>query len=391
MSRIGFDIVNRFLLQKQHLADVSRSDDIIQIVKDIYGLHATSPATPYLSLFSRCRSFAKERLDKELYVKRTLGKIRCVRKTIYIIPSETIPIAFAATRKMVELNSENYARFLGVTQKQYEEISKRILSILKRGGMSAEEIKKHLKTKTNVSPIVNLMCDQGLLIRGPPKAGWKSNIHIYCLFHDYYPDIDLNAVDESEARKLTVRQYVSSFGPATENDVAWWTVLPRGIVRQILRELQETTTSIEIKDMNDGYFVLSSDKAPLASLRVPKEHTVNLLPSLDPYLMGYKDRERYLDLKYYTFVFDRGGNATSSILLDGRVIGVWDFEEPFVKIFLFNNDGGAEVLREIRSSAKKVGSFISGEEVTIKTCDSMLPLTQRTMGGAMSPLKENID
>ncbi|MBI2184477.1 MAG: AlkZ family DNA glycosylase [Thaumarchaeota archaeon] len=391
MSRIGFDIVNRFLLQKQHLADVSRSDDIIQIVKDIYGLHATSPATPYLSLFSRCRSFAKERLDKELYVKRTLGKIRCVRKTIYIIPSETIPIAFAATRKMVELNSENYAMFLGVTQKQYEEISKRILSILKRGGMSAEEIKKHLKTKTNVSPIVNLMCDQGLLIRGPPKAGWKSNIHIYCLFHDYYPDIDLNAVDESEARKLTVRQYVSSFGPATENDVAWWTVLPRGIVRQILRELQETTTSIEIKDMNDGYFVLSSDKAPLASLRVPKEHTVNLLPSLDPYLMGYKDRERYLDLKYYTFVFDRGGNATSSILLDGRVIGVWDFEEPFVKIFLFNNDGGAEVLREIRSSAKKVGSFISGEEVTIKTCDSMLPLTQRTMGGAMSPLKENID
>ena len=38
-------------------------------------------------------------------------------------------------------------------------------------------------------------------------------------------------------------------------------------------------------------------------------------------------------------VFDRSGNATSVILVDGKVVGVWDFkggEESFVKLHIFS-------------------------------------------------------
>ena len=35
---------------------------------------------------------------------------------------------------------------------------------------------------------------------------------------------------------------------------------------------------------------------------------------LDPYLMGYKDRERYLDPRFKDFVFDRSGNVTNTIV-----------------------------------------------------------------------------
>jgi len=83
--------------------------------------------------------------------------------------------------------------------------------------------------------------------------------------------------------------------------------------------------------------MLSSDLKPLQSLKLEK-HVVNLLPTLDPYLMGYKDRERYLNPEYYNNVFDRSGNATSTILLNGEVIGVWDIgekAEPLIKLFLF--------------------------------------------------------
>jgi hypothetical protein len=47
----------------------------------------------------------------------------------------------------------------------------------------------------------------------------------------------------------------------------------------------------------------------------------------------------------------------------------------------------SNVLREIYSKAKKIGKFISGKEVQIKQCRSMVPLTERTMGGFMSPLR----
>ena len=80
------------------------------------------------------------------------------------------------------------------------------------------------------------------------------------------------------------------------------------------------------------------------------------------------------------------GNATNTILIDGRIIGVWDFIGPFVKLFFFENIESV-ILGKIHSKAKSIGAFISGKEAAIKECDSMIPLIQRTAGGFMSSLK----
>jgi hypothetical protein len=104
--------------------------------------------------------------------------------------------------------------------------------------------------------------------------------------------------------------------------------------------------------------------------------------------MGYKERERYLDYKYYEMVFDRGGNATSTILVDGRVIGVWDFSEdpkPTVKLFLFGKIAKS-LLRAVEARARAMGQFIGDKPVAVEICDQMVPLTQRNAGGFMSPL-----
>jgi hypothetical protein len=386
MSQVDLNTINHFVLQKQHLADDAKSDDIVHIVRDISGLHATRPTTPYLSLFARTEHFTREQLDDELSVKRSLGKIRCVRRTVYILPRERMPIAYAATKAMVVPVSERYSGYLGVNRKEYEEIAQSIVKILNGKGLTAKELKSTLGTTLNVSAIVNLMCDQGLLIRGMSQKGWKSNLHTYYALHTYFPDMDLNAVDEAEAKKSVVKHYLASFGPVTENDVAWWTGFPKGHISPVLGSLRDTITPIDRATSKDTYWMLASDEDRLKSVKIPKKHVVNVLSSLDPYLMGYKDRERYLSQDYYDNVFDRSGNATSTILLDGRVIGVWDFAEPLVKIFLFR-DCESRVLRELYSKAQNIGRFISGKEVQLKKCDSMVPLTQRTAGGVMTPLR----
>lgn len=390
MNRITLSQANHFVLRKQHLTDESRSEDVVQIVRDVGGLHATSSKTPYLSLFSRMRKFSREILDEELYKKRNLGKIRYIRKTVFILPKETISAAFVATRSLVEPTSEQYSKFLGISEKQYETISKRIMKILEGRGMTTKECKKELGTALNISPIVNLMCDKGLLIRGEPQGGWKSNIHTYYLFREYFPDVDLKAIDEGEARRLVVEQYLASFGPATGNDVAWWTGFPKGQIRQIITGLQDKVSSIRIPDTEAEYLVLSSDRSSLIHMKTPKNPVINMLPGLDPYLMGYKDRERYLSSKYYNYVFDRSGNTTSTILVNGEVIGIWDFadkHEPLIKLFLF--EGVKEsLLKDIHFAAKKIGEFIAYREVQTKECDCMVPLTQRTAGSVMSPLRD---
>jgi hypothetical protein len=381
--------VNHFVLNKQHLTADSEGEDIVQIVKDVGGLHATSSTTPYLSLYVRRSQFVKDDLDVELYDKRTLGKVRCVRKTIYIQPKDRIPTMWKVTAGQVLKASRGFMASRGVTDEVYNKLSVDILRMLQGREMTAAEIKATLKTDADVSSILYFMCDQGLLIRGRPVKGWKDRRHQYGRFADYFPDVNLEDISEDEAIATLIRSYLASFGPATEKDVVWWTGLSKTRARWALKELEEQLIETPIPEIGKGFIMLRSDRERVEAVKQPRESVINLLPYLDPYLMGHKERERYLAQEDYGLVFDRSGNATSTILVDGRVVGVWDFEggeEPLVKIFLFQ-EFEKSLRDEIFKEAERLGEFIAEAEVKVKECESMVPLTDRTAGSVMSPLK----
>ncbi len=389
MNSIDLDRVNYFVLRKQHLTDDARIDDVVRIAGDIAGLHATSATTPYLSLYARTHHFRKEHLEEELYLKRSLAKIRCMRNTLYILPKEMIPPAYAATGKIAQEASRRYAEFRGVSPEKYKVISKSVLALLKGREMSVFEVKKALKSQVDVASLLSLMCDQGLLVRGRRERGWKDKNHKYALFREYYPDVDLAQMDETEARTLLLQYYLRSFGPVTENDIAWWMGLTKAAVRKALGDIEEQTVRVGINDIEGDFIMLRSDWDIMKDVGPFEKPEVNLLPFLDPYLMGYRQRERYLELENYNRIYDRSGNAVSSIMLNGRIVGVWDFTEdaePTVKIFLFN-EVGKGVLKSIQARAQQMGEFIADRKVRIKLCDSMVPLTSRHAGMVMSPLK----
>ena len=153
MMKITLSDINNLVLYKQHLTEDTRTQDLLEIVKDLAGLHATIPMTPYLSLFARINNFTKDLLDEELYVKRRLGKIRCIRRTLYIFPQEMIYAIYIATNKMVENQSTKALEFRGISPDTYQTISASILRILKEKNeeMTSPEIKKALQTKLNIS------------------------------------------------------------------------------------------------------------------------------------------------------------------------------------------------------------------------------------------------
>jgi hypothetical protein len=380
MSAIPLEQLNAMAVKKQCLD--GSGVNVADVVQRICGLHATSPTTPYLSLFARLGGFNIKDLDEELYVKRSMGRIRCVRKTVYIFPVEFMPIAHSATKRAMGLNSINYCKHMGVTEQDYESLSKRAMELLKAKPMTTPQVRKAIGTDLHVSSVLNLMCDQGLLARGKP-AGWRSNQHTYYPYSDYYPGVRLDSVLEGEAVVELVRQYLRAFGPVTENDIAWWTGLNKGDVRETLGKLESETV------VEGGMVMLQADHSLLKTLGAGKR-TVNLLPSLDPYIMGYKDRDRYLDKEHYGFVFDRSGNATSTIVVDGRIAGVWDLNGQHVKLFLFN-EVKKDMLVEICWKARDVGRFMAGGECEAVVCESMTPLAQRTAGAVMSPLRDRSD
>lgn len=389
MEPFELNLINHFTLNKHHLTNDSKIDDIIQIASEISGLHATMATTPYLSLFARTEKFQRRNLDREVYEKRSLGKVRFVRKTMYLLPKQMIPLAFSAMNTIITAFYNQYLKNLKLSEKHFERLSDQIQGSLKQGGLTTKEIKSKLDMKANASAILNIMCDQGILIRETIKKSWKSNLHNYYLFNEYFSDIDLDEFSEIEAQKRVILHYLSSFGPVTQNDITWWTGFTKGKTIEILENIQKQLYELEIMELDGPYHMLKTDLKKLTTFKVKNQNIINILPCLDSYLMGYKDRERYLDLEQFNFIFDRSGNVTSTILLNGRAIGIWDsVEKPeaIVKLYFFR-EVNKDILKEVQKNAKKVGEFIFDREVRIKECDSMVPLDKRTAGGFMTPLE----
>lgn len=382
--------MNRWVLKKQHLTATSIGNNILHVINDIIGLHATDPLSPYLSLYARMRQFDRRDLDELWEENKLLGKVRFVRKTVYVLPKENLPIAFAAIRSMLEMRAEVYLIHLGLTQEDYHKLCQKILTLFEGRGLSAKQVKTKLAPVANISPVLNLMCDQGHLIRGLQQTGWLSNLHTYYAMNDYFPDLDLDAATEKEARSFIVQSYLKAFGPVTLEDISWWTSFRKGEIKDILEQTEEELLPIEIGGLKGKYWMLKADHSCMVADSADIADEVSLLPLLDPYLMGYKDRSRYLKPEYRSYVYDRGGNATSTILVNGEVKGIWDYKSgkgKSLKMFWFEEQDDS-IQETARNKAVELGEFIFGGGLEVIVCQSMIPLLQRTMGGFMSPLKD---
>ncbi|MBN2213101.1 MAG: winged helix DNA-binding domain-containing protein [Bacteroidales bacterium] len=109
---------------------------------------------------------------------------------------------------------------------------------------------------------------------------------------------------------------------------------------------------------------------------------------MDPYIMGYKIRRRFIDEAFYDYVFDRFGNASPVIVLNGAIIGVWDVadDKNLVKFFLFNQMQD-DIYEKVIETGISVGRFYCEREVDIMEVRSMIPVKKLTAGSFMSPLK----
>lgn len=382
----GLDAVNRIVLRKQHLAGNSTSAGIVEVVRRIGGLHNTGPSTPYLSLFARVPGFSRDMLDEEMYARRNLVRIRCMRNTMHILPCDMLPAAFVATRKITGANAGKFLEYRGVSDDEYRDLSNKITALLADGGRAIAEIKKAIGPVTNMPAVLTIMCDRGILVRGE-TPNWRSNAYTYHLFSEYLPGLSLDSIDDHDAILQLARSYFAAFGPATAEDFAWWSGLGKTKVFNALSEMP--VAHVEIQGLKGDFVLLQDDLHALNETENDAGTVVNFLPWLDPYVMGYKLRERYLSRDFYGFVFDRSGNAANTVVVNGRLSGVWDCpadEGPLVKYFLFEEADNA-TRKKIVAEAHRMGEFIHGKPISVKECRTMVPLPQRSAGTFMSPLK----
>jgi DNA glycosylase AlkZ-like len=119
VTRLGAACAVADGLARQHLPDDAPATDVVQAARDLVGLHATGAPNPYLQLFTRMPRFTRPALDSELYERRSLARVRCMRGTSFLLPLDLLPIAWAATRELVLGPSTKYLMAQGLTPRSY--------------------------------------------------------------------------------------------------------------------------------------------------------------------------------------------------------------------------------------------------------------------------------
>jgi DNA glycosylase AlkZ-like len=378
-------------LERQHLRDDVPATGVVQAARDLVGLHATGAPNPYLQLFTRMPGFTRPALNQEWYERRSLARVRCMRGTLFVLPLDLLPIAWAATRELVLGPSRKYLAAQGVTARSYERWASLVDELLAGRALSAAQIRLQLGAGSDVAlpAVLNQMCDEGRLLRDRPVAGWRDAHSTYRRLTEALPRVRLDRFEPAQATALLVERYVARYGPVTLDDIVWWTGLGVRGCRAALHELSTQILPVRVPEWDGEHWVLCADLDRIMHATRPSGTQVSLLAALDPYTMGFRRRARLLDPDRRDFVYDRGGNATSVALIDGRVAGVWDVLTPKgeVRFFPFNTLT-SPVTKQVGTELARMGSFITGTKVEIRSVDQMMPLTDRRAGWVLKPLHD---
>ena len=377
MRRIGIEERRARLGLRHHLAGTARAD-VVEVARDLVGLHATDPASVYLAARARTLDPGVAAVEQALYEDRALVRILGMRRTMFVEPVELMGVVQAACTDAIAIQQRRLLVDLvgraGLADDPpgwIEEVEKVAVRALEaRGGATATELAKddprlaqqivlaegkpYEGRQSVVSRILLLLAAEGRIVRGRPRGSWVSGQYRWSVVDAWLPD-GVPPWSLQEAQAELVRRWLRGFGPATIADVKWWTGLPMGQVRRAVAE----TGAVEVDLDGTPGLVLPDDLDPVPA----PGPWVALLPALDPTTMGWAGRDFYLG-PHRPALFDRNGNAGPTIWLDGHVVGGWAQRATGEVVLRLLEDVGTDATEAIEAEAARLTAWLTPVRVT---------------------------
>lgn len=355
--------------RRHHLGVASDAVDVVALSKAMCGLHATDPVSVFLAAWSRLVDFEPADLEQALYEDRSLIRMLGMRRTVFVVPTETAPVVHqACTAKIAGSNRRRLVKL--ITAYGISSDSDRWLTSLENDVVAAlreldeatavelSERVPGLRTKLSTPPgessgadvsinnqVLTQLAADGRIVRGRPTAAWSSTRYRWAPFEKWTTTVALDGILGVDAEAELARRWLSAFGPATEVDLKWWA----GWTLTQTRRALVNVDAVEVRlDVGTGW-VLPGDLDPVAVT----DPWVAFLPALDPTPMGWAERDWYLG-PHRNRLFDRTGNIGPTIWVDGRIVGGWSQRATGEIATRLLEDVGSNAVAQIGEAADRL-------------------------------------
>ncbi|TMI39430.1 winged helix DNA-binding domain-containing protein [Candidatus Bathyarchaeota archaeon] len=335
MIKLFRDQVNSWRLSKNHLAQRAPKRDMPLVVSDACGLQAQVLSGAALSLWARVENITIEDVEDALWKHWTLVKTWAMRGTLHLLSSYSLSTYVAALKTRHDLHGEKFSYRIGpgpedkeyeITRTEQDQITKAVDYALDQQTLTREELAREIIKRTKLRPILQShllsgfgsllqqAAHQGSLIFGPSQGAKVTFTR---------PDQWLgrqNQPSSEQALRTLLRQFYSTYGPATFEDFAhWWGVSAREakpLEQLIAGELEQVEFDHQPSKM------LSRDVDQIYS--IDEAECIRLVPSWDTYVMFYHPREFFVSQAYRTRIFRQIQGNAPVLLVDGIAAGTWE-------------------------------------------------------------------
>lgn len=365
------------------LAREAKASSAEEVTEGLVALHATDPASVFISAAARLRAPAVAEVERALYEDRTLVRLLGMRRTVFVVPAEVAPVVQAActdeiaarerrklVQHLVELGHPEPVPDPEAWLTEVADAAERALAA--RGSATTQQLgedEPRLRQQLHLAPgkkyeaivnvssrVVGILAAEGRVVRGRPRGSWLSTQYLWSTMAQWLPDRVAWSADT--ARAELARRWLRAFGPAPLSDLKWWTGWTAAQTKKALAEVGPV--EVELADGSAG-LLLPGDEEP-----VPRpEPWVALLPALDPTAMGWAARDFYLG-EHKSALFDTNGNVGPTVWSDGRIVGGWAQRPSGEAVHRLLSDVGAQVAAAVEVEAARLTDWLGDMRVIPK-------------------------
>ncbi|MER8182032.1 winged helix DNA-binding domain-containing protein [Kitasatospora sp. NPDC094015] len=316
---------------RQLLAPAHRADTPERVAQAVVALHASDPASVFLSAAARlAEPDPVAAVERALYQDGTLVRMHGMRHTLFVVPAGlAATVQASTTRKVAAKERRGLTEFAargGFDTDWLAGVEREVLTALAaageasgarlgqlvpglREGIEVAVGKPYQATQTVGVRLLRVLGMEGTIVRRRPLGGWTSGQHQWAP-HPPYPEAPV-----AGAQAALAAHWLATYGPATVEDLRWWTGWGLREVRAALAACDAVAVALT---EGEG-FVLPGDTGEVDG----PAPWVALLPGLDPAPMGTRYRDWFLPDAHVAELFDRSGNIGPTVWVDGRIVGGW--------------------------------------------------------------------
>ncbi|WP_055524427.1 winged helix DNA-binding domain-containing protein [Streptomyces graminilatus] len=349
--------------QGQGIGGGVRYGTAAEVVERVLAVQAQDARAAELGIRVRASGLTAADVRRALEEDRSIVRGWFLRGTLHTVPGADLHWLLGLLGpRFLRLSARRY-RELGLDEGLCDRAEAVLVKVLgDQGPATRAELTEHL-ARIGVAPrgqapfhLIRRAALRGVVCHGPERDGEAT----FVLLTDWLPSRTGGPTGEAAETELA-RRYLRAHAPASPEDFATWSGLPKTAALRAWRALGAAghLTPCRIVDEDSA---LPTERVAEADLAPPAAPDVRLLPAYDNYLLGYRSRALSVPSAHERRVWPGGGQIRPTVVADGLVRGTWAWRrsaaDTDVSLFPPGPDEATALTQGIATETADIARFL---------------------------------